>query len=55
MKEIEQNNDGNIFAVPYLDNGNFYVRIFTVPEAMADAEFLNRTDEMIKDNELDVN
>lgn len=32
MKEIEQNEAGNIFAIPYLDNGRFRVRVFEIPE-----------------------
>lgn len=51
MKEIEQNDAGNIFAAPYLDDGRFYIRFFTINEE----EGLVRSEEEIKENELDIN
>ena len=28
MKNLEQNKDGTIFALPYYDSGNFKIRVF---------------------------
>lgn len=44
--EIEQNQTGKLFAVCYLDNGYFYLRIFGQE---------NRSENEILANELDIN
>ena len=46
LKEIEQNSAGNRFGAAYNNDGNFRVRTFGV---------VNRTEDEIKANELDVN
>ena len=32
MKEVEQNSDGNKFAIAYNNDGMFRVRVFSEPE-----------------------
>lgn len=46
LKDVEQNSKGNKFAVAYLDDGKFYLRLLGKE---------NRTDEEIKASELDIN
>ena len=60
--EIEQNPDGTIFAVCYLDDGRFYLRIFFGQEKktreeieLGDSPTTKRTWEEILENELDIN
>ena len=57
MKEIEQNEEGTIFAVPYLDDGEFRLRVFEIPEKenMDAKTEITRTKEEIEARELNIN
>jgi hypothetical protein len=46
LKEVEQNSNGKKYAIVYNDDGNFYLRTFGK---------VNRTDEEIEKDELDIN
>jgi hypothetical protein len=46
LKEVEQNSSGKKYAIVYNDDGNFYLRTFGK---------VNRTDEEIEKDELDIN
>lgn len=57
MKEIEQNEEGNVFAVPYFNNGVFKVRVFEIPEfeTMDIKTQIKRSPEEIAKRELNIN
>jgi len=58
MKEIEQNGEGNVFAVPYLDDGIFKMRVFScdVEQTQDKAKGnINRSEALIQETELNIN
>jgi hypothetical protein len=50
LKEVEQNNKGDKFAMVYFNDGLFKLRTFEI-----DSEKVTRDEKEIKDNELDIN
>ena len=57
MKEIEQDEAGKVFAVPYFNNGVFKIRMFEIPEfeTMDIKTQIKRTDAEIEKRELNIN
>ena len=49
LKEIEQTDDGQMFAIAYFDDGKFRLRTFAQPTA------LQRSESEISKNEVDIN
>ena len=60
MKEVQQNANASMFAVPYFDDGKFYIRGFVIDDtalqrAKEQKTFVTRSKEEILSNELDIN